>query len=171
MRIVLLLALFALSACGRWPSSYSVPAQYAEEKQVSNFMIDMNSPDAPAHFISDIGAELTGGSWRWTGQHPSLRLLITETGRLKYSADFALWDEAMRQTGPVTLTFLVNGKTLDRVRYDTPGARHFEKTVPDDWLSPAADTVFGAEIDKLYLAPRDGAKFGFILVRIGFLPE
>jgi len=142
-----------------------------EEPRVLNLMVDMGSPDVSTHIVSGIGGDLHDGSWRWTGRSASLRLLATQTSGLKYCADFSLWDTAMLQTGPVTLTFLVNGKILDRVRYTTPGAKHFEKPVPAGWLSAAADTVLSAEIDKVYVAPLDGAQFGFILSRMGFLPE
>jgi len=64
--------------------------------------------------------------------------------------------------------FLVNGKLLDKIRYETPGTKHFEKAVPPDWLSADADTTIGMSVDKLYVAPKDGVRFGVILVRMGF---
>jgi hypothetical protein len=33
-----------------------------------------------------------------------------------------------------------------------------------------ADTTIGMSVDKLYVAPRDGVKFGVILLRMGFKP-
>ena len=58
-------------------------------------------------------------------------------------------------------------RLLDKIRYTTPGVKHFEKPVPPDWLSADADTTLGMSIDKLYVAPHDGVKFGVILQRIG----
>jgi hypothetical protein len=134
--------------------------------ELATLMIDMGDPDARKHFVKDIvdGPD----TWHWTGKHPTLRELLLTTDGLKFSADFSLWDEAMKQTGPVTVSFFVGDRLLDRVRYDTPGAKHFEKPVTADWLQTATDTLISAEIDKLYVAPQDGAKFGFIITRIGF---
>ncbi len=129
-------------------------------------MIEMEDPNASKHFVKDIvdGPD----TWRWTGKHPTLRELLLTTDGLKFSADFSLWDEAMKQTGPVTIAFFIGDRLLDRVRYDTPGAKHFEKPVPPDWLQTATETLISAEIDKLYVGQQDGAKFGFILTRMGF---
>jgi len=64
---------------------------------------------------------------------------------------------------------LVNGRLLDKVRYASPGYKHFEIAVPADWLSPDTESTVAVDVDKLYVSPMDGAKFGFILTRIGFL--
>lgn len=130
-------------------------------------MIEMNGPDAPLHFVRDISPDLQGGSWRWTQQEPTLKILLLTTKDLKYSADFTLWDQAMRQTGPVQISFLVNGRTLGSNRYATPGYKHFEKPVPPEWLRTDTETVLAARIDKLYVAEQDQARFGFILSRLG----
>ena len=159
-----------ICACYRLPETYSPPEQRhpasGENLKVAALMVDMGAPDAPAHIVKDI---LDGPDpWRWTGKHPTLRQLLITTQGVKFSADFTLWPEAMKQTGPVTISFFVGDNLLDRVRYDTPGYKHFEKPVPPDWLQTATDTVISAEIDKLYVAPQDGKTFGFILSRMGF---
>jgi hypothetical protein len=64
----------------------------------------------------------------------------------------------------------VNGKLLDKVRYTTPGGKHFEKPVPADWLDANSEASVALSVDKLYVAPRDGAKFGVILTRLGLRP-
>lgn len=131
----------------------------------------MRDSDAPSHFVSDIYDDQAGDNWRWVGRHPALKFFITDTERLKFSADFTLWDMAMQQTGPVVLKFLVNGKVLGTEGYDKPGRYHFEKAVPANWLNTTTDTVLGAEIDKMYVDPLDGRKYGFILIQIGLIPE
>jgi hypothetical protein len=65
----------------------------------------------------------------------------------------------------------VNGRPLDKIRYATPGLKQFEKPVPPDWLAADADTTLAMSVDKLYVAPKDGVKFGVILQRIGFKPR
>ncbi len=130
-------------------------------------MIDMSSPDASEHVLKDV-RDNPGGQWRWTGQEPTLKTLVFATDQLKLKADFTLWDEAFKQTGPLDLQFFVNGKQLDQVLYDTPGHKHFEKPVPADWLPTDIESTIAIKVDKLYTAPQDGAKFGVILSRIGF---
>ena len=132
-------------------------------------LVEMSNPGASWHFVKDIDPGAPGDAWRWTKQNPSVKILAVTTQNLKLSADFALWDVAFRQTGPVELTFLVNGRVLDKVRYTASGPQHFEKPIPPEWLTTDVESIVSIGIDKLYTAPQDGAQFGFILSRIGFL--
>ncbi len=131
-------------------------------------MVNMNDEDVREHIVSDVGIGLEGGSWRWTGRRPTLKVLLVKTGGLKFVADFTVSPDTLKQTGPVTISFNIGDKVLDKSRYDTPGYKHLEKAVDPGWLQTAADTVYSAEIDKLYTAPEDGNKLGFILTRMGF---
>jgi hypothetical protein len=159
-----------LCGCHRQPETNSQPEQRQPASAASvnapMLMVDLGAPDAPAHFVKDI---IDGpDSWRWTRTHPTLKLLLITTQDLKFSTDFTLWADGMKQTGPVTISFFVGDRLLGHVRYTTPGYKHFEKPVPSEWLQTTTDTIISAEIDKLYVAPLDGAKFGFILSRMGF---
>lgn len=44
--------------------------------------------------------------------------------------DFTIAEATLKDTGPVTLTFFVNDRQLDKQTFRTEGARHFEKPVP-----------------------------------------
>jgi len=94
---------------------------------------------------------------------------IDATDNVKMSADFAIWDDGFKQTGPLEFSYFVNGRLLDKVKYATPGYKHFEKAVPAGWLAADAESTISVDVDKLYVSPQDGKKFGFILTRIGFL--
>lgn len=172
MRTVAAILMFALCACDRAPESYPVPEQRRPVEGANpvagNMLIDMESADAARHIVKDV-YENGGSAWRWTSGEPTLKVLVFTTLNVKLTADFSLWDEAFKQTGPLELTFLVNGKTLDHVRYTSPGAKHFEKPVPPDWLPTDVESTIEVKVDKLYVAPQDGAKFGIILSRIGFI--
>jgi hypothetical protein len=164
-------ALLCLVSCDRLPDSYAPPEQRHPVEGYNPgpdaMMVDMSDPDASLHIVKDIyGA--ADPSWRWTSQNPTVKLLVLGTENLKFSADFAIWNDGFKTTGPVEIAYLVNGNVLDKVRYTTPGEKHFEKAVPPDWLSVDADTTIGMSVDKLYVAPRDGVKFGVILLRMGF---
>ena len=86
---------------------------------------------------------------------------------LRYIIDFVLPEVTFKVTGPVTMTFLVNDHPLDSVRYTAFGEQHFEKVVPPEWVEPMKENLVAASIDKVWVAPVDGAKLGFILTRIG----
>lgn len=161
-----------LAACERPPESYPPPEQRhppeGPNPDLSSLMVQMSAADAPSHFVKDIDPADPGALWRWTGRQPTLKILAYTTDHVKLSVDFALWDVAFQQTGPVEMSFMVNDHLLDKVRYTSPGLKHFEKPVPPDWLRTDVESVISVTIDKLYTAPADGKQFGFILSQIGF---
>lgn len=161
-----------MCSCERAPESYPVPEQRRPVEGANpvagNMMIDMESPDVASHIVKDV-YDSTGSPWRWTLSEPTLKILVFTTENVKLTADFTLWDEAFQQTGPLELSFLVNGNPLDTVRYTSPGPQHFEKPVPPDWLHTDQESTIAVKVDKLYVSPHDGKKFGIILSRIGFI--
>jgi hypothetical protein len=168
---VLLCSVLFLAACDRPPESYAPPEQ---RHPVEGFnpgpeaiMVEMNDPDASLHIVKDIYGQ-SDPSWRWTAQNPTVQLLVVSTEKLRFHADFAIWDEGFKTSGPVEIAYLVNGKVLDKIRYTTPGQKHYDKPVPADWLSADTDTTLAMSLDKVNIAPRDGAKLGVILLRMGF---
>jgi hypothetical protein len=160
-----------LVGCQRMPETYAPPVQ---RQPFENFrpyrvtrMVEMADGDADARIVQDIPK---GGdaSWRWAGQHPTVTVTLQTVENLAYSIDFTIADATFKTTGPVTLTFEVNGRELGSERYTAAGMYHFEKVVPAGWLEAGKDTTAGAKIDKVWTSPDDGAKLGFILTRIGF---
>ena len=69
----------------------------------------MTDPHADAYLVKDV-ADQGPGTWRWVYDHPVLRFLVPDVPRLKFAMDFAIPERTMRETGPVTLTFSINGK-------------------------------------------------------------
>jgi hypothetical protein len=110
---------------------------------------------------------LPAGGWSWTQKRPTVKLRVRGTNQVRYVIDFAIADATLIDTGPVAIAFFVNGHTLDVLRFATPGPQHYEKVVPAEWLDAAQDNLTGAEIDKVWVSPNDGAKLGFILNRLG----
>jgi hypothetical protein len=86
---------------------------------------------------------------------------------LRYTIDFTLTELTLRSTGPLTVSFLVNDRVLDRARYDHDGAQHFEKPIPAGWVTAGQDITVGADVDKTWISPDGGPKLGIILTRIG----
>jgi hypothetical protein len=168
-----LLCLLCLTACDRLPESYPPPEQRQPVQALipgpDAMMVSMDNSDAEQLIVKDIYGGNNNIPWRWTKQEPTVKVLVLSREGVKFSTDFAIWDEGFKSTGPLEISFLVNGKRLDKVRYTTPGNKHFEKPVPADWL--AGDTANVAmSVDKLYIAPQDKAQFGVILSRMGLKP-
>jgi hypothetical protein len=92
---------------------------------------------------------------------------LRQAENLVYTLDFSIADSTFKDTGPVTLTFFVNDRIIGTRRYTLPGTYHFEQPVPPNWVEAGKEATLAAEIDKVWVAPQDGAKLGFILSRIG----
>jgi hypothetical protein len=160
-----------LCSCDRLPETYPPPTQRqppASTPDPSVIMVEMSDPDSAQHIVKDI-YEPFGSTWRWTAKQPTVKVLVYATDNVRLSSDFTIWSEGLQQTGPIELSFFVNGHLLDKVRCATAGYQHFEKAVPADWLSADTESTISVDVDKLYVSPHDGKKFGFILTRLGFL--
>jgi hypothetical protein len=158
------------SACQNIPGPLATPVQ---RQALENFrpykisaIVDMSDEDAPAHFVQDLTSNATS-AWRWTGKRPTLRVRMRSAENLRYTIDFAVGGAMLRNTGPLTISFLVNDHVLDRVRFDREGVHHFEKAVPAGWVTAEQETTVGAEIDKPWIPPEGGPQLGIVLMRIG----
>jgi hypothetical protein len=174
LRPLVLSGAVLLSACQNMPEPYAPPEQ---RQPFENFrpyritrVVNMSDGDAESHFVSGM-TDINAGSWRWVEQRPTLKLLMRSNDNLTYTIDFTIPATTFEQTGPVTLSFFVNDHLLDTVRCPAPGDRHFEKRVPDGWVEPNKEATVAAEIDKVYVSPKDGSRLGFILTRVGLKQE
>jgi len=146
-----------------------MPAEVAERKYPAGVLIEMGDPEADDAIVRDVQARIEGVGWRWTHEFPELRFLLHRTEKLKFTIDFGFPAPNFKDTGPVTVSFFVNGNLLDKVRYTTAGDKHFEKPVPAAWLKEGEYTVFRAQVDPPWVAPSDKARLGFVLHRVGFI--
>ena len=163
-------ALACLSGCQKLPETYAPPEQ---REPFENFrpyritrVVDMADGDADSHIVSGI-LPAGGGQWRWASQRPTVKVALRKVENLEFTMDFSVADATFKSTGPVTFRFFVNDHELGSANYTMPGVYHFEKPVPENWLEAGKDATLAAEVDKVWVAPEDGAKLGFILTRIG----
>lgn len=129
----------------------------------------MTNPNAGAYIVQGVGNDTEGTGYRWAFAHPVLQFRVPHIQDPRFRMDFALPPQTFRITGPVTLTFALNGRTFDRVRFDQPGAQHYEHPVPEGFLRNEAINLVSIEPDKFYTAPEDGAQLAFVLYRVGFV--
>lgn len=156
------------------PETYAPPVQ---RQPFENFrpyrdllLVDLGTLDADSHIVRDIPKD-GQGSWRWTGEHPAVEVTLRSVENVTYLIDFSMADATLKDTGPVTLTFDVNGHELGSATYRSAGSYHFEKAVPREWLEVGKPTEVGASIDKMWVSPTDGVKLGFILSHLGLRQE
>ncbi len=168
-----LASLLLLAGCVDIPSTYQPPI---ERRPVTGAgsgalgsAVEMNNPGAAAYIVKDISPTVENGAWRWAYKRPELRFALARVKDVRLVVDLAVPTETFNATGPVTISFSVNGRLLEAVRYDQPGNKRFEKPVPAGWLRQDAMTVVTLEIDKLYKPPAWGAELGFTLSRVGFV--
>jgi len=168
------LILLLLSSCGApAPESSAPPLQRrlppgAEPRAVGSF-VSMNDADADAHIVRDVSPGGDGSPWRWTFQRPELRFWVESVERQRLLVEFAIAENTFKATGPVTVSFFVNGRLLGRHHCPKPGQYRFQKAVPPEWLRTDDFTLVAAEADRHWVALEDGARLGFILSRIGFV--
>jgi len=166
------LCLLALAGCARIPDSYAPPIQRKTPEEAAaglKHFVAMNMADAPDHIVEDVLPTVEAGGWRWTMQNPTLRLHVPTTRDLKLKVELTVPEITFKQTGPVQISFFVNGHLLATERYDKEGSKIFEKPVPPEWLSTGAPVMVRMEIDKMWVAPTDSVRRGFILTRLGFV--
>ena len=173
-RAALVIALFAfLAGCSREPVSYPPPIQRllppAPEKKPLGRFVNMNDLDVDDYIVGGIQNQTEGAGWRWTHEAPELRFMLDRTAGLKFVMDLGLPAYNFQQTGPVTLSFFINGRLLDQVRYNTPGDRRYEKARPRR-LAEGRRVHHRPHPGRSSLDLReDQAKLGFVLHRAGFI--
>jgi hypothetical protein len=127
----------------------------------------MSDPNAEAYILKDVSENVEGGSWRWTYRRPELQFQLP-AGNLIFTMDLMLPLATFRETGPVTLSVLLNGKLLGRRRFDRHGEQKLELPVPPGLARPGAVNNVAIEPDKIWVSKQDGVALGFILRDIGF---
>jgi hypothetical protein len=149
------------------PPPQREPLPRADPTHLSYFL-NMANPNANAYIVQGIGDKTEGGGFRWAFAHPVLRFLVPPMDHPKFLMDFALPEPTFRVTGPVTLTFSLNGRFFDKRRFAEMGQQHYEREVPGGWLRFGALNLVSIDPDKVFTA-EDGVRLGFPLSRVGFV--
>lgn len=125
------------------------------------------SPHASAAILSGVRPE---GRWGWTARRAALRFRIPDGRPYNFSANLYIAAQTLPATGPVAISFSIDGRRLGILRADEAREYTFEKPVPAGWLRPDATVVVAMEADKAWTAP-DGVEYAFLLVGAGFAPR
>jgi hypothetical protein len=162
----------ACAGCGRAPEFYPPPAQRAgiaaPSQSALSYYTSMAGANAGDYLVHGF-APADGGPTRWALDHPVIRFFVPSAPRLRFDMEFALPERAFRDTGPVTLTFRINGTLLDRHRFETAGQQHYTHDVPAAMLRPNAENLVAIDPEPVWVSKADGGRLGFILARAGFV--
>ena len=169
---ILLLVMGALLtvSCGWQPGVYAAPAQRSidlgTDPDGPHAFVAMDDPVADDYVVKDISPE--HGFRRWAFTHPELRFRLSDTRHLNFTAEFAIPEVTYKVTGPVTVSYAVNGQTLGTMTCDHPGDYHLEKPVPDGLVEPGKFVRVTFEANPRWISPDDGAQLSFLLRSAGF---
>ena len=160
--------LLICGSCARVPDFYSPPPQYPGARRYEPPLLLPGRLHQTTGILQDVvdDSEATGKSW--TNQHPTFSFLLRRTEDLDFYMRFIVHDDTFRDTGPVTLTVNVNGETIDRPRFDTPGEREYSHPVPPRLLQKRNPVIVRIDVDPVWIAPGDKTKLGILLMAIGF---
>ncbi|MBI4875233.1 MAG: hypothetical protein HY822_11430 [Acidobacteria bacterium] len=139
------------------------------EQAAIGFLVSMNDPNAESSFVRDISPALEGGQWRWTYVRPELKMHLKSVRGLKLVWEIGLAVATFERTGPVTISFFVNGQPAGKLPCPKPGDYRFEQPVRPSLLRANGENFIAAQADKLWVSPTDGVKLGFTLTRAGFI--
>jgi len=160
--------------CEQYPAAYSPPPQWPNDFGPDphpsfdvNAAIRMDSPWVWRFLVKDIDTS-PGQVRRWTFEHPEMRFTLQDKANRRLVVNFIVHSVTFKDTGPFTVDFLVNGKSVGKMRCAEPEEHRFEARVPQALLETAAETRVVFQLDKYWIAPADGAKLGILLVDVGF---
>jgi hypothetical protein len=126
----------------------------------------MDDPLSDDYLVKDIGTQRDYR--RWAFLHPEMRFRLREVDRLKFAVEFTIPPVTYKVTGPVTVDYAVNGRTLGTVRCDHSGDYRVEKPVPKGLIKVGEVTRVTFEANPRWIAPEDGAQLSFLLRSAGF---
>ena len=158
-------------SCGRQPGVYAAPPQASLDLGIDpdgpHEFVYMDDPVVDDYLVNDISPER--GFRRWAFTHPELRFRLTEVRNLIFVAEFAIPEVTFKVTGPVTVSYAVNGRTLGFLRCDHPGDFHLRKPVPEGLVEPDKFVPVTFEANPRWISPDDGAQLSFLLRSAGFI--
>jgi hypothetical protein len=159
-----------IAGCNRDPGWLPIPAQpsvdLGPDPSGVGPAVNMADPDANDYIVRDIG--LMPGTWRWAFLHPELRFRIVHAEGLRFTAEINIPEVTFKVTGPVRVSYAIDGRRLGAIRCARPGTYTIDQAVPPAWLTPGSYIHTAFEADRHWVSPDDGARLSFLLLRAGF---
>ena len=127
----------------------------------------MDDAVADDYIVRDISSER--GEFRWAFLHPELRFLVRDSQKLKFTAEIAIPQATFKDTGPVTISVLIDGNRLTTLRCPRAEKYRIEEPVPAGWVTPGKAVHVTFEAEPRWVSPLDGAQLSFLLYNAGFI--
>ncbi len=159
-----------LSACAPAPEFPPPPQKQmpvGDEPLPSATFIRMSGPAADAGIVQEIVQQQSASAWRWTNQHPRVKVWVHGAEGWNLHVKFTLPGVTLKQTGPITIRFGVNDHILATQVFGKEQQYEFVKAVPPEMLNPEQPNFIALDLDRVYVSPNDGVKLGILLQEIG----
>jgi hypothetical protein len=157
-------------ACGREAGWYPIPTQQSlnlgPDPGGVGPLVKMSDPDADDYIVRDI--DRMPGVWRWAFAHPELRFRLRSAGDSRFTAQIAIPEVTFRATGPVRITYFIDGRSLGSIHCDHPGKFDVDQALPAGWVEADQYVHVTFETDRHWVSPEDGAQLSFQIFETGF---
>ncbi len=128
----------------------------------------ISDPGVDAVIAGDVLPDRPGSPWRWTNQHPRVKLSLDSVDNQEFYARFTVAGAVLKEVGPVTVHMIVNDREIGVKRFDREGLVEYRHPVPASLLGDGNSVIAGLDIDPVLVSKRDGVKLGVLLEAIGF---
>jgi hypothetical protein len=129
--------------------------------------IIMKNDNADMGIVQEILHEQPGSAWRWTNQHPRVKVWVNSVAGWSLYIKFTLPAVILKKTGPISIRFSINDHLLETRTFEKEQQYEFVKAVPEAILKPADPNFIALDLDRVYVSPKDGVKLGILLQEIG----
>jgi hypothetical protein len=131
--------------------------------------VEIHGQSQEKHLLHDIVSPAAGEEWVWTYERPALVFSVSKRPGVKFRMELEIANATLRETGPVQITFWLNGRPLAKRLYDSPGKYVMEQEVPQELLRNDGVAIIETTQDKYYVAKGDGRRLSYLFHAAGFL--
>jgi hypothetical protein len=130
--------------------------------------VRMSDGSVDGALVRDVQGAEPGVAWRWTNQHPRIRLWVDRPDGLDLVLKFTLPGVVLKQTGAIHAGITVNEQRIDTITLDREQEYQYVKRVPPGVVAANAEAVVGLDFDRTFVSPRDGVRLAVLLEEAGF---
>ena len=130
--------------------------------------VELHGPVREKHLLHDINSPSAGEEWVWAFERPAFVFSVPKRPGVTFRMELEIADTTLRTTGPVQITFWLNGKQLAKRTYDAPRKYVVEQQVPPELLREDGVAILETTQDKYYISTGDKQKLSYLFHAGGF---
>jgi hypothetical protein len=131
--------------------------------------VELHGPTQGEHLLHDFATPSGGDEHVWTYERPVLVFAVPKRSGVKFKMEFQLAGATLKETGPVAITFWLNGTPLVTKTYDAAGMYDMEQDVPSKLLRDDSIAIVETTQNKYYFAEGDGQRLSYLFHAAGFV--